>query len=80
MCALWFPFLLNYMCGEVSFFLFLFLTNMCALGSIVELGLKKIAKAIDDRVCLIASNNNKKYSIIRNNNKRAEHATRVGAI
>lgn len=52
---------------------------MCALGSIVELGLKKIAKAIDDRVCLVA-NNNKKYSIIRNNNKRAEHATRVGAI
>jgi len=32
---------------------------MCALGSIVELGLKKMAKAIDDPVFLIANDNKK---------------------
>jgi len=48
------------MCGEVFGSLF-FLRNMCALGSIVELGLKKMAKAIDDPVCLIA-NDNKRIS------------------
>jgi len=46
------------MCGEV-FGSLLFLRNMCALGSIVELGLKKMAKAIDDPVCLIANDNKK---------------------